>query len=553
MRIAPNLNFTGTIVANTPWLSSFVQQIKTIYQNLAQAINGNITFGDGTNTDNLNNAWINTTTPVAPNTDFTVDHNLDRIPAGYIVMEKDRAVDVYTGSVPATKTQLTLRATVASAVIRLFIITILLAIFVVPLKAQGDFYHDIALYNRTGVAGIIASPLITVCLGVQTNIPCAGPTTIFTCQAVNFTCVGLNPFNGDLNGNFGFWATASTTYTISITGVGVQGYNVVFTAPVVAGGGGTFSSVISSSANPALSGFIRMASLDQICWRNNANTADLCINKNSSDLLFFGVDQFAYINIAQGFVANQTFAVPLCLASGAFTNCFTTAPTSNRTTTIPDNSGVVAELNLAQTWTATQVFAGLQWKDSTIFAAVLHHINTASRTYTFPDITDNVVLRSSTDTLTNKTLVAPVINGTSTGTGVQGTGAKLLSSDASGVAGSPLCRDSGGSAGGATANGCGSTQEEAVTFCASGCSVTGTPCTTGGSGNAECTNGITWPVPFVDANYAVTCMGIGRTGFPFVPFSTKTASVVTVTTSNGENAAATASSFNEIDCKGSHP
>jgi len=98
-----------------------------------------------------------------------------------------------------------------------------------------------------------------------------------------------------------------------------------------------------------------------------------------------------------------------------------------------------------------------------------------------------------------------------------------------------------------------STQIESFTFCPSGCTVTGTPCTTAGTGNAECTNAITWPTTFADANYAVACQGIGRTNFPFIPFVTKTAGVVTVTTSTGENAAATASSFNEIDCQGNHP
>jgi hypothetical protein len=98
-----------------------------------------------------------------------------------------------------------------------------------------------------------------------------------------------------------------------------------------------------------------------------------------------------------------------------------------------------------------------------------------------------------------------------------------------------------------------STQIESMTFCPSGCTVTGTPCTTANTGNAECTNAITWPISFADANYAVACQGIGRTNFPFIPFVTKSASVVTVTTSTGENAAATASSFNEIDCQGNHP
>lgn len=40
----------------------------------------------------------------------------------------------------------------------------------------------------------------------------------------------------------------------------------------------------STTANPAASGAVRLASGDQFCWRNNANSADLCISKNASDV-----------------------------------------------------------------------------------------------------------------------------------------------------------------------------------------------------------------------------------------------------------------------------
>lgn len=55
-------------------------------------------------------------------------------------------------------------------------------------------------------------------------------------------------------------------------------------AGVVAGNTftGTF---ISSSANPATTGILRLATGDAICWRNQANTANLCISKDTSDVL----------------------------------------------------------------------------------------------------------------------------------------------------------------------------------------------------------------------------------------------------------------------------
>jgi hypothetical protein len=121
MQIQSSLDFT-TIAPSQRALDTFVLMLRKIYVNLASAFNGNIGFGDGTLTDNLNGAWASPVTPGAVNTDFTVTHNLGRIPVGYLVMSKSAACDVYTGSVGATKTQLTLRATVAGVTLKLFIV-----------------------------------------------------------------------------------------------------------------------------------------------------------------------------------------------------------------------------------------------------------------------------------------------------------------------------------------------------------------------------------------------------------------------------------------------
>lgn len=121
MRPVVNLNFT-TIEPTKPSLDVFVQMIKSIYQGLVNVLLGNVGFGDGTNLDNINGFWAPVITPGAANTDFTITHNLGRVPVGYIVMTKSAACDVYTGSVLATKTQITLRATVGTVTLKLFII-----------------------------------------------------------------------------------------------------------------------------------------------------------------------------------------------------------------------------------------------------------------------------------------------------------------------------------------------------------------------------------------------------------------------------------------------
>ena len=52
-------------------------------------------------------------------------------------------------------------------------------------------------------------------------------------------------------------------------------------------GSGAATSLTSASANPASTGVIRFASSDVFCFRNNANSANLCVSKDSSDRLIW--------------------------------------------------------------------------------------------------------------------------------------------------------------------------------------------------------------------------------------------------------------------------
>jgi len=120
VKAAPDLDFI-TVKADDTSLSRFAKMLQKVYRNLVLVINGNIGFGDGTHADNINGSWVSVTFASA-NTDTTITHNLGRIPVGYIVMTKSQACDVYTGSVSATKSQITLRGTVAGTTVTLFII-----------------------------------------------------------------------------------------------------------------------------------------------------------------------------------------------------------------------------------------------------------------------------------------------------------------------------------------------------------------------------------------------------------------------------------------------
>jgi hypothetical protein len=53
------------------------------------------------------------------------------------------------------------------------------------------------------------------------------------------------------------------------------------------GGGGTSALLISGTANPAATGVVRLAKADALSFRNNANSADLALAINGSDALTF--------------------------------------------------------------------------------------------------------------------------------------------------------------------------------------------------------------------------------------------------------------------------
>jgi hypothetical protein len=71
--------------------------------------------------DNVDCSFVDHTFGGTPNSEENIYHTLGKVPYGYIVVMKDRAVDVYSGGTEHTKTTLYLKSTVASAVIRVLV------------------------------------------------------------------------------------------------------------------------------------------------------------------------------------------------------------------------------------------------------------------------------------------------------------------------------------------------------------------------------------------------------------------------------------------------
>lgn len=119
----PKILYTFDFTPSAPIeLKRFAFMLRKLYEQLARVFNGSIGFGDGTHSDNISGAWAAVADTGGANTNFTVTHNLGRLPVGYILMKADRAVSIYTGSVAATTTQLTLKANVANAAVSLFVL-----------------------------------------------------------------------------------------------------------------------------------------------------------------------------------------------------------------------------------------------------------------------------------------------------------------------------------------------------------------------------------------------------------------------------------------------
>ena len=119
-KLTPNFQFLPP--ADRSVLSRFARMLLQLWQGLAFVINGQIGFGDGTNSDNINGVWASVPNTGPANSNFTITHNLGRVPVGYILMTSAQGTEIYTGSVAATTTQITLRSAQANDSITLFIV-----------------------------------------------------------------------------------------------------------------------------------------------------------------------------------------------------------------------------------------------------------------------------------------------------------------------------------------------------------------------------------------------------------------------------------------------
>lgn len=91
---------------------------------------------------------------------------------------------------------------------------------------------------------------------------------------------------------------------------------------------------------------------------------------------------------------------------------------------------------------------------------------------------------------------------------------------------------------------------EHFSACGSSCTVTVSPCLTGGSAGATCSNSITLPAAMADTAYQAACSGVAiASGVPLLVVVTKSTTAISITT---VAATAAVAGFGEFDCMVAH-
>ncbi len=117
--ILSTLDFTPN---DPPKLKQWAIMVRKLYEQLARVLNGLVSFGNGLARDNIDGEWAHVADTGAANADFTITHNMLRIPVGWILMNQTKAGVLYKGGVGWTTTQITLKCSVANDDILIFIV-----------------------------------------------------------------------------------------------------------------------------------------------------------------------------------------------------------------------------------------------------------------------------------------------------------------------------------------------------------------------------------------------------------------------------------------------
>jgi hypothetical protein len=147
--------------------------------------------------------------------------------------------------------------------------------------------------------------------------------------------------------NYASWGLYGSTRVCTIFTTGT------WACPSVSAG--TF---VGQNANPAASGVVRLSSTDQACWRNNANTADICVSKNAKDQIVLPptvIGGGTTKSLSSGTASNSDLNGELTMAGGTHTYTFTGTYTSHPICIASDETAI-APVKVTYTGSTAVIF-----------------------------------------------------------------------------------------------------------------------------------------------------------------------------------------------------
>lgn len=98
--------------------------VTDVLERTHKVLSGNVSHGNLNPKDvgrNMDEYPATATTPGVADTQFTINHGLNRVPVGFYLINKSGAVDVYDSGTAWTKSQIFLKATTINIAIKLLI------------------------------------------------------------------------------------------------------------------------------------------------------------------------------------------------------------------------------------------------------------------------------------------------------------------------------------------------------------------------------------------------------------------------------------------------
>ena len=102
------------------WAQRFVTSLGRWLADLANPVNGNLSFWDGTDYDNLKGKWLTFTSSETPGAELTLTHNLGTVPTGFLVIVPPASGTVNTGTTPWTTSAMYVSTSAGTQTVTIF-------------------------------------------------------------------------------------------------------------------------------------------------------------------------------------------------------------------------------------------------------------------------------------------------------------------------------------------------------------------------------------------------------------------------------------------------